>query len=201
MVETRGGVPLSVTRTTTDWNPGPCASVGVNDTRPAGLTVKPGGPETSEKVRVWNGSSVSRAARDHAAGTPSFNTGGGVSSHCGAWLSSVTGILKNTRLANRPSVASATTEATVPPRRSPGRQDHRPEAATEKPVGPWIRVHVRAPFRSGSGVAKEPPISTFSTADTSGRGITTGSAPEATTVIVPRCCTAAIPSLTSIWIG
>ena len=60
-VSPRLGDPLSVTLTVTTLVVFAKASAGVQVIKPAGLTVKPPGPETRPKVSVWAGRSVSVA--------------------------------------------------------------------------------------------------------------------------------------------
>src|SRR5512141_110888 len=72
LVALRLGTPLSKTRTVTVLVLGPWASVGVQLIRPLEPTVSPAGPDTSAKVSVLGGESVSVAVALALRGTSSL---------------------------------------------------------------------------------------------------------------------------------
>ena len=91
-VSFRIGVPLSVTRTVTVWSPGPWSSAGVHEVSPFGSTVSPAGPLTSEKSRVFTGTSMSVAVSVVVKNPNSSNTAFGMAASTGGVLDSVAGV-------------------------------------------------------------------------------------------------------------
>src|SRR5947207_11793 len=126
-----GGEPLSVTRITTEFVLGPCASVGVQVNTPLVelIDAPPGAPGSSEKVNICAGMSGSVALAVKVRRVFSFTDCDPIGASTGALLTSLTTILIVSKSLNAGEPLSVT------------------RTVTELVLGPWasVGVHVNTP--------------------------------------------------------
>src|SRR2546429_596907 len=96
------GEPLSVARIVTGKDPGPCASVGVQEKAPvdAPIVAPAGAPASSEKVSVFAGTSESVAEAVKVTGVPTVPVLFPIGANTGAEFTSFTVMVKEAELAS-----------------------------------------------------------------------------------------------------